>query len=325
MNSWFNELNVSVIEFLKLLLSQKNKEQFKTALFKLYAADRAAFFLALDEKYRQTVLQFLQPDEFAEIFQVLDLEDRKLVVTGLDNNYVSDMVKSMPSHAAAAFLKSIPERKAASILQHIELKARSGIELCMKYPEHTAGSIMNTTFRLVRSTDTVEEVLNHLRLSKEEKCHYFVYVADQNQHLIGAVSMHHLLQAPTDSTIGLLMSTKFISIDDEAEHTTVVEMIKKYNLQALPVTDKNGVMIGIITVNEAFNLFEERIALRIQQLVTFQNGLNKKDRLQLLGKEAFVGLLAGIVCGLAASFLAKELLGFSFISGFFVGNWAGSH
>lgn len=273
MNSWFNEMNVSVTESLRLLLSQKNMQQFKAVLLSLHAADQAAFFLALEGRNRQMVLQSLQPDEFAGIFQKCGLEDRKLVVIGLDNNYVSDMLKTMAPREAAAFLKSISKRKAASILHHMELEPRSNIELYMKYPAHTVGAMMNTTFRLVSFTDTVEEVLSRLRFSKEEKHLYNLYAADENLHLAGVVSTHLLLQAPADSAIESLMSKRFISIHDYAEQTTAVEMIKKYNLQALPVTDKNDVMVGIITMEDILNVLEERSELRIQNIAALNNGL----------------------------------------------------
>ncbi len=198
--------------------------------------------------------------------------------------------------------------------------------------------------------------------------------------MIGMVSMYHLLQAPTDSTMESLMRTKIISIPAQAEQATAAEMIKKYNLQALPVTDKKGVMIGIITMDDILKLLEERIALRIQNFAALKNGLlfssntlrsvsqtlpwligltltgflmteimapfltslqhiamltifipvilgmsgnsgiqslsvvirkmtmnplNTKDRWQLLGKEAGVGLLTGIVCGLVALLLGR--------------------
>ncbi|WP_282937279.1 magnesium transporter [Paenibacillus sp. RC67] len=176
------------------------------------------------------------------------------------------------------------------------------------------------------------------------------------------------------------MRTKIISIPAQAEQATAAEMIKKYNLQALPVTDKKGVMIGIITMDDILKLLEERIALRIQNFAALKNGLlfssntlrsvsqtlpwligltltgflmteimapfltslqhiamltifipvilgmsgnsgiqslsvvirkmtmnplNTKDRWQLLGKEAGVGLLTGIVCGLVALLLGR--------------------
>lgn len=273
MNSWLNEPKAPVIETLQRLLAQNHMVQFTRMLFTLHAADRAAFFLTLDERNRQTVLGFLRPYEFAELFQAFDLEDRKLVVTSLDNNYVADMLQTMVTREAAAFLKSISERKAASLLQHVEPEARSGIELCMKYPGHTVGAILSTSFRTASVTDTVEVVLSRLRVGKGEKGYHGLYVTDQNRHLLGVVPLHHLLQAPVDSTIGSLMSTTFISIHAQADQAAAVERIKQYNLQALPVTDKKGILIGIITIDDVLALLEERITQRIQHFAALKNGL----------------------------------------------------
>ncbi|TCZ80846.1 magnesium transporter [Paenibacillus albiflavus] len=375
-------------------LTEENSQQFHSAFMNLHAVDQAAFFLGLDEWYRQKVLQYLQPREFAGLFQEMNLEDRRLIMPSLDVKYVSELLNSMLPKETAVFLRHISERKAISLLESMESGARTKVERLLKYPVNAVGAITNTIFSSVYVTDTVEKVLNSLRHSTEEGHVNYLFVTDHDLHLIGSVSMRELLRAPLNIEINEIMNRNIFSIEEHAGQAKAAEIIKKYDLHVLPVTDAHGVMIGIITVDDVLDLLEERMEQRIHHIAGIKKGLflasdnfrsvsqrlpwligltavgfvmarltapyiasleqfvllglfipvilgmsgnsgiqslsvvirkmtlsplKSKERWNLLAKEAGIGVMTGVVCGLVASLLAVLLFGSKPLFGLIVG------
>ncbi|OPH58169.1 magnesium transporter [Paenibacillus ferrarius] len=295
---------------LTLSLAKEHSQQFRSMFISLHAADQAAFFMRLDERNRQKVVEYLQPHEFAGLFQELGLEDQRLIVTGLDAAYVSELLNSMLSKEAAAFLKSISVRKSVSLLASMESEARKKVEQFMKYPANAVGAITNVNFCTVHLTETVDEVLNRLRQSEEEKYCYDLFITDYDLHLIGRVSMPELLRAPLDKEMHMLMNRNIFFIDDHAEQTAAAEMMKKYNLHVLPVTDEQGGMIGIITVDEVHDLLEERLGLHIHHIAGLKRGvLTSSDTLRSVSQRLpwLIGLTATgfVMARIMAPFIAS--------------------
>ncbi|UNK16117.1 magnesium transporter [Paenibacillus sp. N3/727] len=274
MNSTYIRKNDEITNRLRLSLASNEIEQFILTFLSLHVSDQAAFFLGLNERKRETVLKSLKPSEFAGIFQELSLDDRRLIVAYLDSNYATEMLNFMVSIEAAAFLRSISKRKAVSLLDAMQPEVRTKVERIMKYPVNSSGTLIHTVFQIVDRADTVEAVLSRLRLSSEDNYYYFLYVTNQDLRLIGVVSIHQLLRARSDSKMEMLMNTNIISIHDHANQTHAADLIKKYDLHELPVTDQDGIMIGIIKVDDVLDLLEERMTQRIQNIAALKSGLS---------------------------------------------------
>ncbi|SMF84689.1 magnesium transporter [Paenibacillus uliginis N3/975] len=273
MNSKYIRKNDEITNRLRVSLASNEIQKFILTFLSLHVSDQATFFLELNERKRETVLKSLKPSEFAGIFQELSLDDRRLIVAYLDSKYVTEMLNFMVSIEAAAFVRSLSRRKAASLLNAMQPEARTKVERILKYPVDSSGALIHTEFQTVDKADTVEAVLNRLRLSSEDN-YYFLYVTNQDLRLIGVVLIHQLLRARSDSKMEMLMNTNIISIHDHADQTNAADLIKKYDLHELPVTDQDGIMIGIIKVDDVLDLLEERMTQRIQNIAALKSGLS---------------------------------------------------
>lgn len=124
--------------------------------------------------------------------------------------------------------------------------------------EHTAGSLMSPGFVAVSEDDTVEEVIEILRAIPEEtELIYYVYVLGGSEQLKGIVSLRKLITAPPQTPVGGLMETDLVTVQPAEDRETVADLVRRYDLIALPVTDDFGRMLGIITVDDVLTTIEE--------------------------------------------------------------------
>lgn len=283
---------------LRLYLASNEMKPFISTFLSLHASDQAAFFLGLSEKNRGKVLNSLNPHEFVGVFQEIGWEDRRLAVTYLDSAYVVEMLNIMVPVEAAAFLKSITRRKSLSLLNAMNPEARGHIERIMKYPVNSSGALMYTEFLTANIKDTVDVVLNKLSLSSGNGNYHHLYVIDGENCLIGAVTIHQLLRAESNAAMETLMSSNIISVHDQTDLTQAADLIKKYNLLELPVTDQEDIMIGIIKIDDVIELMEEQISLSIESFAALRSGISLTSGIIRLVSQRLPWLVGLTVLGL---------------------------
>jgi len=138
-----------------------------------------------------------------------------------------------------------------------------GIEELLKYEENTAGSIMTNEFVALLENITAEEAINKIReLSPEAEMIYYVYIVDKRERLIGVISLRDLIVADPKAKISKIMEEEVISVLDTEDQETVARVISDYDFLAIPVINKIGVLLGIITVDDIIDVMQEEL-LRI--------------------------------------------------------------
>ncbi|MHB8143371.1 MAG: magnesium transporter MgtE N-terminal domain-containing protein [Thermoleophilia bacterium] len=224
-------------------------------------------------------LALLHPADIADIANELSPEERMAVVESLDAEVAADMVEEMDPHFQAALLNDLDERKAAALLSNMdpddaadlladlpEEKAATLLTLMRKkeardvrellaYDEETAGGIMTTEYVAIPPGMTAGEAIDKLReLEPGAETINYVYVIDDDGHLVGVFSLRDLILARRDQKVEEFMERHLISVRDDAGQVEVAQAIAKYNLLAVPVTDGENKMRGIITVDDAIDI-----------------------------------------------------------------------
>jgi len=122
----------------------------------------------------------------------------------------------------------------------------------MSYPEDTAGALMTTEYIAFPIGMTVEETINRLReLAPSAETIYYLYViGEEDESLLGVLSLRDLIVSQPDAVIGDLMHTRIISVNHHDDNRKVLEVVSKYNLLAVPVVDDQNILLGIITVDD---------------------------------------------------------------------------
>jgi len=232
----------------------------------------------------------VQPEELAElinenkdidykkVFQVLDAEKAIKTFEHLDFDYQVDLMRSFsvdqltstlnqisPDDRTALFEKLPPETlpKYLSLLSDEERKTAKEL---LQYPEDSIGRLMTPDFISVKEDWTVEHVLQYIRThGKNSETLNLIYVTDVNGYLIDDIRVRQFLLSPLDKKVSDLMDHQFVSLNAKDDQEKAIELFKQSDRVALPVTDFNGLLLGIITFDDVMDVMEEEDTEDIQK------------------------------------------------------------
>ncbi len=199
----------------------------------------ASFFKGLDVETAAEALSELQPDVQAAI------------ITGMDTDKAADIIEEMPPDEAADILSDLPVDKAKEILEQIEKEEAEDIQELLSHEEDTAGGLMTNVFIAYPPEITVKEAIDRFRKDAEEvEAVYYIYVLNEEEKLLGVVSLRDLLLGDPATRLADIMETKLKTVTPETDEVDVGEIVSKYNLVALPVVDTEGALLGIVAVDD---------------------------------------------------------------------------
>lgn len=227
------------------------------------AADLAALFEEMfgdDFKERREFLilyRLLPKDLAAEVFAFMNTDMQQHLITAfsdaelreiLDNSFIDDTVD---------IIEEMPANVVSRILQNSSTGARKAINTILRYPKDSAGSIMTIEYVSLHSDMTVGESFAKIRRVGVNKETIYTCYVTENRKLIGIVTVKDLFLADEDDRIGDIMETNLISVDTLEDKEVVANMFQKYDFLALPVTDRDGRLVGIVTFDDAMDVIQE--------------------------------------------------------------------
>jgi magnesium transporter len=225
-------------------------------LKEIHPADLAQIISSIPAGNVQAVLDVLDTETAGEAIHELEPELRSRVISQLESGEASCILEEMSPDQAADVLGDLPRAKAQELLGLMAAAEAVEIQELMEHEEDTAGGLMNSQFLAIRAELTCAEALQEVRsrAGEVDNIHY-LYVLDDEQELLGVVSLKSVLVAAEQARISDLMTTGIKSVPVDATPDQVLEVVAKYNLVAVPVLDKEEKMAGIITVDDVLELF----------------------------------------------------------------------
>lgn len=234
------------------------KEQFRNTFLELHPSDQTDIFIALDMDTRKRFYAYLTPKEFAVIFGGLNEKKQSQYFHELDKDFSSDMLNNMFTDDAVNFLSDIDDKKATDMLNKMDQKKADKIKMLLSYADETAGAIMTKELISISTTSLASEVLNRLREeAPDAEIIYYLYVVDDDNRLVGVVSLRDLIISQPDETIQNIMSTRIVSVPEDMDQEDVGNLIKKYDFLAAPVVSKQNRLLGIVTVDDVMDILED--------------------------------------------------------------------
>ncbi|WP_353141518.1 magnesium transporter [Acinetobacter pragensis] len=245
--------------FLYLLNEALDKQHIQLALDSVKtfrAADLADVLSQLPFENSQVLLQHL-PDR-AYVFTYLSPDVQMKFANALPRQTLAEIVGEMSSDKRADLFKSLNQQQQDALLPALAQAEREDIRLLSSFVEGTAGAIMSSEYATLKPDLNVQDAIKMLRLeAPDTETIYFAYVLDEARKLLGVISLKQLILAKEEQNIADLMTTNIVSAFADTDQDEVAKTIARYDLLALPVIDHQGVMVGIVTYDDAMDVASE--------------------------------------------------------------------
>jgi CBS domain-containing protein len=226
----------------------------------LHVSDFAAIIEDMDAKMQAEVFASLDEEKAADVLEELETDTQLHVLESLSIEKAADVLELMPADEAADILDEMEEERAEILLSEMESEASEDVRELLKYEDNEIGSLMTTDFISFNKNMTVDETIRELRRVKPESdTIYYLYIVDEKEHFISTVSLRDIIVSQPSTKLSEIMSEKSIYVVDTDNVNSITEIISKYNLLAVPVVDKEKVMLGMIVIDDiVYNLLRNR-------------------------------------------------------------------
>jgi magnesium transporter len=247
----FNLISWNYLQPLEPKLTKISLTVPRQMVSELHPADIAEIISQVSHKEGASFFKGLDLETAAEALSELQPDIQAALITGMDTDKAADILEEMPPDEAADVLSDLPVDKAKELLEHIDKEEAEDIQELLSHEEDTAGGVMTNEFIAFPPDIPVKDAIKKFRKDAEEvKIVYYIYVTDEVERLLGVVSLRKLLLADPEAKLSDIMSTKIKTVTPDTDEMDVGEIVSKYNLVALPVVDTEGVLLGIVTVDD---------------------------------------------------------------------------
>lgn len=248
------------------LLNTRSFVKLRAVLEEMNPADIAAVLDTLDEKEMPLVYRILPKDLASDVFAYMDSDKKELLIRSFSDFELKEVIDDLFLDDTVDMIEEMPANVVARVLQAADPAVRKQINELLKYPEDSAGGIMTVEYVSLKKDLTVAEAFRKIRREGIDKETVYTCYVTENRKLIGTVSVKELLIADDDRIVSDIMETNVISIDAYEDKEIVAQTFSKYDVLALPVVDKDGRLVGIVTVDDAMDVMEDEATEDIEKM-----------------------------------------------------------
>jgi len=296
------------------LVHSDNKEELLFFLEDLHSATAAEFLAALEINEILTVFSWLDASQASDIFSNFEIDDQLAIIKSADPAQTGRILEQMPPDDRADLFNELSQAQKDRILPTLSKAERDDINKLSSYPEGSAGAAMTSDYVTLPMDITSAQAIEKLRReAPSSETIYYAYCVNEKQQLIGFVSLKDLILSEPDERILEFMHTEVFSVNVETDQEEVARIIRKYDLIAIPVTDKNGVLTGIITHDDALDIIIDEHTEDIEKLMAISGAHEAGAYLKTSSFEHFRNR-AGWLSGLAIAGMVSGMVIHSFES-----------
>ena len=221
----------------------------------------------LDEDKKIKLFEVLPIDMSASILEESGPEFFRSILSNIDQEHGKNILEQMSLDDLTDILSEIEEDERHRIMNLLSKEDADDVKELLVYDEDSAGGIMTTGYIEINKNMTAKEAIDHMRENAlDAETIYYIYVVDNDEKLVGVLSLRELITARDSVIVEDLMSENIISIDVDEDREEAVRLVSKYDLIAIPVIDKEGILKGIITVDDIIDVMEEEASEDLYKL-----------------------------------------------------------
>ena len=248
----------AIQERLNTLLEKGRHGELRGAMMMLNEVDIAQYMETLDKDKLLLVFRILPKDISADVFSYMSAEQKQTLIESIGDNEIRALIDDMFLDDAVDFLEELPASVVKRVLQSADPEKRNLINQFLRYPENSAGSLMTIEYLEFQSEDTVRQAMDLIRkegLDKETI--YTLYIIDKTHHLIGTLALRKMILADENTVLSSIMDRNVVFVHTLDDQEQVAELVRRYDLMAIPVVDKEDRLVGIITADDVMDVIEE--------------------------------------------------------------------
>jgi len=294
------QLTENFIQEIIDLINNNDDKKLSKSFVEIHHADIAEILEELDFRNTIYIIKLLDSEKTSDVLMELDDDYREKILKNLSAKEIAEEVQELDTDDATDIISELPEDRQKKVISKIEdQEHKADIKELLKYDDDSAGGLMAKELVKVNENWSVTRCVKEMRLQASEVTRvHSVYVVDNNNKLLGRLSLKDLLVSNPKSNIKSIYISKvdFVSVNDSGEH--VASIMQKYDLGAIPVVDDNHVLLGRITIDDIVDLIKEeaekdyQLAAGITQDVDVDDSIYKLSWARL--PWLFLGLLGGI-------------------------------
>ncbi len=213
------------------------------------------------------IISLMAINRAAKVFKILDVSVQKRIVHELSSYKTAALLNELPADDRTDFLEELPKDVIRDLIKLLNPQERKITLSMLGYPEDSIGRLMTPDYVYVYPYNTIEQVLDTIRkVGKNTETIDVIYVVNKKGELIDDLRIRDIILASPDKKIEELMDERVIAlnVNDDQEHAS--EIFKMNNRVALPVTDSNNILLGIVTIDDMFWVANEEFSEDIQKI-----------------------------------------------------------
>jgi magnesium transporter len=225
----------------------------------LPAADVADLLNQLNLAEAASVIMMLPVPRAVQVLDQPTMTRRAAILEQLDPARAAKLLEGMAADERTDIVQQMGEHERRRLLPKLSAEVRAEVERLLQYPDHTAGGIMTTEFVRLDPSMTVGAALKHIRsVARQKESIYACYILEPGTgRLLGSVSLRDLVMAEMDRPVTEIMRRKPVTVSALDDQEAVAHRIAKYNLLAVPVIEKDGSVVGFVTVDDVIDVLIE--------------------------------------------------------------------
>ena len=302
------KINDELISKIKKLIEDNNTDKLLSSIADIHYADLAEIFELLDTTEVIFLVKIFDKQKIADALAEIDEDLREIILEKLSAKEIAEKIVELDTDDATDVISELTEERQERVFSQIKDAELTGdIKELLKYDEDTAGGLMAKELVSVNENLSISKCLDEIRRQAKNVTRvHSIYVVDSKNILKGRLSLKDVVTAKSISKVKdiYIPNVDYVTVDQEGED--VAKIMSKYDLEAIPVTNKRKILLGRITIDDIVDLIKDEAEKDYQLAAGISSEVEVNDSIFQLTKARLPWLFLGLLGGLGSVFILKD-------------------
>ena len=302
------KINDELISKIKKLIEDNNRDKLLSSLADIHYADLAEIFELLGTTEVIFLVKIFDKQKIADALAEIDEDLREIILEKLSAKEIAEKIVELDTDDATDVISELTEERQERVFSQIkDAELTDDIKELLKYDEDTAGGLMAKELVSVNENLSISKCLDEIRKQAKSVTRvHSIYVVDSKNRLKGRLSLKDVVTAKSRSKVRdiYIPNVDYVTVDQEGED--VAKIMSKYDLEAIPVTNKRKTLLGRITIDDIVDLIKDEAEKDYQLAAGISSEVEVNDSIFQLTKARLPWLFLGLLGGLGSVFILKD-------------------